>query len=116
MTEVERINCRTKDAAQEVDTRMGAVVEATVAAGESVIKCPSPLNVLKDTYTIISVIEHVQTNISTHPGLGHRRLHGQLCGASAERLGLPARLPQRTVAQLALDVRVTLTPPSIFHQ
>ena len=40
-----------------------------VAVEESVITCPSPLNVLKDTYfresTIIAVIEHVQINIST---------------------------------------------------
>jgi hypothetical protein len=40
---------------------------ALLATGESVIKCPSPLNVLKDTYdvTIIAFIEHVQMNIST---------------------------------------------------
>jgi hypothetical protein len=36
-----------------------------VASGAPVIKCPSPLNVLKDTFTIIAVIEHVQMNIST---------------------------------------------------
>ena len=44
-----------------------SVVEVTLAwgmaRGESVIKCPSPLSVLKDN-TMIAVIEHVQMNIS----------------------------------------------------
>ena len=38
-----------------------------IAAGESVIKCPSPLNVLKGTYdhSFIAVIMDVEMNTST---------------------------------------------------
>jgi hypothetical protein len=36
-----------------------------LAVGASVIKCPSPLNVLKATYEHLAVIEYVQINIST---------------------------------------------------
>jgi hypothetical protein len=47
-----------------------AQLEGQVLAevGGKVIKCPSPLNVLKDTavHTIIAVIEHVKMDISTY--------------------------------------------------
>jgi hypothetical protein len=36
-----------------------------VAAGESVIKCPSPLNVPKYIHTIMAAIENVKMSIST---------------------------------------------------
>jgi hypothetical protein len=38
--------------------------QTPLAPGESVIKCPSPLNVLKDAQ-IIAFIEHAQMKIST---------------------------------------------------
>jgi hypothetical protein len=44
--------------------RLAARAQPSVATGESVIECPSPLNVLKYTYDHLAVIEHAQINIS----------------------------------------------------
>jgi hypothetical protein len=38
---------------------------APLAMGSRVIKCQSPLNLLKYTYDHLAVIEHVETNTST---------------------------------------------------
>ena len=52
---------RRRTPASAVTSRLAAAL----AAGESVIECPSPLNRLKDTYTAIAVIGHVHMNICT---------------------------------------------------